>query len=141
MTRPSLFVLIATLCAGPALAAEDAVLLRLDAKVCRQLARHLPEPNVAYQPGVDARGRPVVPADVAAEPLALPEPRLVEIAVDTFKRLGIPPEGRANYRGQAIVGLVEVAPDGLVRLNGRPLPGEGERALAAACARARGAGP
>ncbi len=34
-------------------------------EVCRQLVRHVPAADVAYKPGVDAKGKPIAPADLA----------------------------------------------------------------------------
>lgn len=39
---------------------------------CRILERHQPRADVTYQPGVDARGKPVVPADLYTGPQIRP---------------------------------------------------------------------
>ncbi len=36
----------------------------VDPRFCHALVKHTPDADVAYQPGVDARGKRVVPADV-----------------------------------------------------------------------------
>ena len=46
---------------------------------CAALVRHVAEPGVAYEPGVDVNGRPVVPADLGDTPeIKLPERFLVD---------------------------------------------------------------
>ncbi len=53
-------VIVALLPAAPAVT-EVVVISRAD---CARFVEHAPAPGVAYQPGVDARGRPVAPADL-----------------------------------------------------------------------------
>ncbi|WP_119165725.1 hypothetical protein [Algihabitans albus] len=69
--------LIAAFCAFCSISAAaqplEVTITRAD---CSQLVRHLPDADVSadYQPGVDARGKPVAPADLyGANPIELPE--------------------------------------------------------------------
>ncbi|HIC81294.1 MAG TPA: hypothetical protein EYP07_10060, partial [Kiloniellaceae bacterium] len=86
--------LVAAGTAGPAWAEQP--YLTITRADCQRLVRHLPAADVAYQPGVDVRGRPVAPADLgaaepgAAPPLALPQAVIIPIEVDLFDRFGIP---------------------------------------------------
>jgi hypothetical protein len=41
--------------------------IRVDKAVCRKVTKHIPDEDVAYQPGVDVHGKAVVPADVAPQ--------------------------------------------------------------------------
>jgi hypothetical protein len=74
---PALAVLAAVLLAGPAAAqtpqpaapAAEATAPEAKARItkrdCRRLLRHQPSGDVAYKPGVDARGKAVAPADLS----------------------------------------------------------------------------
>ena len=75
--------------------AEDAVFLKqsivVTKKDCRRIVSHRPGGDVAYQPGVDVRGRPVAPADLGGRPrLDLPESYSFDITVDIRRFLDGP---------------------------------------------------
>ncbi len=129
-------------------AARPPGLLRIDARVCRRLVEHVPDPDVTYQPGVDVRGRPVVPADATSwsqfEAL-VPDTVTFHIAVDALDYIDeqrpLPPAHAGEPRrwfgvdsAEAILGTVTYD---LVRnrflINGRPLITSQQDALAWAC--------
>ena len=100
---------------------------------CAALVRHVAEPGVAYEPGIDVNGRPVVPADLGDTPeIKLPEEIAIAITVDIDKRFNIPPTPDL-FRSEAIIGTVIVKRDGRAYFNGQPLTSEESHALAAAC--------
>ena len=100
---------------------------------CRRLSVHVPEPGVAYQPGVDVNGRPVTPADLGGAPaLATPETVTIEIEVDLQDRFGIPANSNL-FKGDAKIGTVEVDRDGRARFNGQPLQDEEQLELTRRC--------
>jgi len=109
--------------------APDTVVI--DHAACRALVRHVPADDATYQPGVDARGRPVVEADLNASPIRPPETIRFNITVDVAEYAGIPVP--AGTEMQAHVGEVAVAPDGKMTFNGAPVEGEAEAALIAVC--------
>ncbi len=75
---------------------------------CERLVRHEPGPDVAYQPGVDAHGGPVVPADVGGgAQLELPDVIYIPIEVLVQDKYGIPANS-VLYNARAQVGVVEV---------------------------------
>ena len=91
----------ALLAAGPARAHEqqaEVVITRAD---CARLVEHVPAPGVAYQPGVDAYGRAVAPADLpgglngGAQNL-VPETLHIPIEIDLLDRFGIPATQRST---------------------------------------------
>ena len=140
MARPG-FILIAGLALFaiarhvPADAQETRV--RITKADCSQLVKHSASADAAYQPGLDAQGRAVVPADL--EPTAevlTPEHFVVRLEVDLADRLGIPSDP-SNFDADAEIGLIEVRDD-RIYLNGRPLRSDGQAELAALCRQAEG---
>ena len=104
----------------------------VDSAACRTLATHHPSPDVAYRPGVDARGRPVAGADLAPSAPVLSPSFTFDLNVDLAPYL---PAGSRLSMPQMGVGRVTLGPDGKVMFNGQPV-GQGEgAALAAACRR------
>ncbi|MCB2099914.1 MAG: hypothetical protein KDE22_03525 [Rhodobacterales bacterium] len=123
---------VAALLAAAGAGAAQADPVRVTDRDCRRLARHVPAPNVAYRPGVDAHGRPVVPADVEGQPrLKGLEDVVVDLHVDLGDRLGLGAGG--DYKGEIPIGQVKVRPDGTVTLNGQPLAGDDRARLLDAC--------
>ncbi len=100
---------------------------------CAALVRHVADPGVAYEPGVDVDGRPVVPADLGEPPeIKLPDEIVIAITVDIDKRFNIPPTPDL-FRPEATIGTVIVKRDGRAYFNGEPLTSEERHALATAC--------
>ncbi len=67
--------------------AEDSA-IRITKSDCIRLVEHHPSADVAYQPGVDVRGRKVAPADVEASPALknlVPEVLEFSIALNPLK--------------------------------------------------------
>lgn len=111
--------------------AADAEAQTVTPAECRLIARHVPAADVAYRPGVDVRGRPVAPADLAQVPTIVPERFVVALSVDLRRRLGLPDE----LRPELPIGVITVE-NGTLFLNGRPIPPDAAVGLAAACAAA-----
>ena len=62
--------------------AADVTAIRITTSDCIRLVEHHPSADVAYQPGVDVRGKKVVPADVEASPnLQNIVPQVIEFSV------------------------------------------------------------
>ncbi len=100
---------------------------------CAALVRHVAEPGVAYEPGIDVNGRPVVAADLGDTPeIKLPEEIAIAITVDIDKRFNIPP-AQDLFRPEAYIGTVIVKQDGRAYFNGQPLTSEESHALSTAC--------
>lgn len=119
---------------GAAVAWEIAV----DPMACRRLERHVPAPDVAYQPGVDVRGKPVAPADLPGGASA-PVPNLhVEVTADMARHFGIALPDRLGR--SAVIGTITV--DGnRSTFNGQPLSAEAQFDLVVLCRRVGGARP
>lgn len=115
--------------AAPALAQQ----VRISRTDCSRLVQHRPSADVAYQPGVDARGRPVAPADLAGGVSVQPRTEFtIDIEVDLQRRFGVP--ANANlYQPKAKVGSITVKGD-KAYFDGQPLADQTQDALAAYCA-------
>lgn len=121
---------------APLPAAAGEAYVTLSENDCARLARHYPDPGVAYQPGRDVRGKAVAPADLDPNAgLILPDAVVIPIEVELFERYGIP-ANRANFKGDLFVGevVVDVA-SGRATFNGQPLQSDAEAELAARCQR------
>jgi hypothetical protein len=102
---------------------------------CSRLTAHVPSADATYQPGVDVRGRPVVPADLPGTPqIVMPEDVTIAITVDLQQRFGIPATS-SLYKPEAAIGSVVVKPDGRATFNGQPLTNQEQSALAFLCQR------
>ncbi len=120
---------------------------------CKNIQVYRPAPGVKYQPGVDAQGRPVAPADLGNRP-RIQAPK--EITIEITRQLpgmttgksptsgGPAPGGSATsgtsaaskapgFDSKAYLGYVTVK-DGRAYYNGQPLGDPDARAIAEACA-------
>lgn len=119
----------------PGMAARTPTII-VDHAVCRALPRHVPAPDVTYRPGMDAQGRPVVPADLPGGGADfLPGQIEIGITVPLAGKFGIPAD--ALYAGEAYLGTVAVE-QGRVTFNGRPIGDAAAEELVAVCARQGG---
>lgn len=132
-SRIGFFILAAcalTLWVSPATAGAA---VQIAKRGCQRLVAYRPAPGVAYVPGADVRGRPVVPADLSGAPqIALPETIVIEIEADLQDRFGFPTRAD-SFEGDAKLGTVQVAPDGTASFNGQPLQDDAQAALARRC--------
>lgn len=85
---------------------------------CRTLAEYIPQAGVEYQPGVDVDGNAVVPADLNAAPIEMPDVMAIPLSFDLAQRLPDPPQG---MQAEASVGFLEVYKDGRIVFQGRDL--------------------
>ena len=112
---------------------EPADTLVISARDCRRLViAHEPAADVAYQPGVDVRGRPVVPADLGgALRVRPPDPVVIDIVIPLFTFLGphTPPltEDAGVYAGTVVL------EGGRLYYDGQPLDDPVTAAIAAQC--------
>ncbi len=118
------------LAATPAAAEPSTVRVALQEEACRRLVAHVPAPDVAYRPGVDARGRAVAPADLPGSGGgSWLRPLVVPLTLDLGERIDLPPGVAAD------IPLFDLTVDALgrVRLDGRPIDDRTTVLLAAAC--------
>lgn len=113
-------------------ALQEVAVPELNAEICDFMVAHHPDANVAYRPGVDIHGKPVVEADIGGSSLYVqPDEITFPVSVDLAKYAGIAlPEG-VETKGD--VGSITVDLNGVVTFNGKPLEGEAEAALRRLC--------
>jgi hypothetical protein len=125
---PVLSVLCLTLVAETAVAER----VRVSRKDCQSLVRYVPDPGVAYQPGVDVHGRPVAPADLPGSSIRSVLPETVEFDV-SFYPLARAGGGRFN-QSELYVGTVRYDLNtGEVLFNGVPLTDPEKDEMAQRC--------
>lgn len=117
------------LASGTALAADNKPVL--DPALCQYLVTHTAEEGVAFEPGVDVNGKPVVEAETDdSQPVALPDKTEFVLTVDMAKYLNmnIP----AGLAGEARLGSIAID-EGEVMFNGEPMSGQTQHELTALC--------
>lgn len=126
--RTALVMLALAAGIAPALAQKAAI----TEQDCRQLVDYVAAPDVAYKPGVDARGRPVAPADLNQSQIAVPQSFTIDLAV-SLQGFGIPSTSTL-FEPTASIGKLTVEDGGRrVLYNGQPLGNTEQQALAEAC--------
>lgn len=125
--------LLLVLAVAAAPAAAQTLVVRPE--VCAALTAHVPDPGVAYKPGLDARGRAVAPADLPGFGGPAFDEVALQLTVDLRKRLGIKLD-ETLFPGGVELGYVTVR-GGRAYYNGTPLAAGSEAALASLC-RGRG---
>ena len=85
---------------------------------CRMLPEHRAAPDVAYQPGVDVKGKVVAPADINAAPIDMSNQTVVvPLTVDLAERMQ--GQGIDGLQLEGNLGYLEIHPDGRVSHNGQ----------------------
>lgn len=111
-------------CCSTAWAADELRITRAD---CSRLVRHEPAPDVAYRPGVDARGKPVAPADLGGgAQLKLPDEIVIKLEFDVLRGR------RSGLEGNTALGTITLR-NGRAYVNDEPLHGWEQEVLLEAC--------
>lgn len=109
--------------------AEDAI-LRMSRADCLRLVAHQPAPDVAYQPGIDVRGREVAPAETGEDGgLQLSDDLLIPLEIRLIDRLGV---DQPAAEARVVIGTIELRA-GRAYFNGQPLEDATAAELAAKC--------
>jgi hypothetical protein len=118
----------------------DTTTVVISRATCARLLRHSVEPDVAFQPGTDAHGKPVASADYDGYArIELPDEIIFDIEVDlrNLQREAVAdPLSRAGrfLDHEARLGRARVnLKDGRAYYNGQPLTSEEQARLAALC--------
>ena len=130
MIRIALLILVSLAAAG-AQAAEDTA-IRVTTSDYIRIVEHHPSADAAYQPGVDVRGKKIVPADVDASPdLRDIVPKVIEFSVVLN-----PLKGGAARFGETSLAVGKVSFDMKTRrasFNGKPLTRAETRRISRKC--------
>lgn len=86
-------------------------------EVCRILEEHVPFNDVEYQPGVDVRGNPVVPADLNSSPQPFTSFE-IPVTIELAQRLDLDIDALDL---EPVVGLLSVTDDNRVLFNGQDI--------------------
>ena len=133
MNKTALAIILSALAVSSALADEEGAKLTVSREDCRRIVKHLPAPDVAYKPGVDAYGRKVVPADIGGgSTWQPPETITIDIEINLAEKYGIGAGGK--FKGEAKIAADTVnTKTGEVMLDGKPVGDAAETAIAKAC--------
>lgn len=106
--------------------------LKVSRADCNKVVTYRQPPGVAYQPGVDATGRPVAPADLAGGVQVQPRTEFtIDLTLDLQRRFGVPINPNL-YQTQANIGQITVRGN-RAYFDGQPLSDEGQDTLAQLC--------
>ena len=129
-----LFMLVST----PAFAADKvADKVTVDPALCRALTKHVPDADVAYQPGVDVHGKKVAQADLdGGTQMALPDKINIPLTVSLAKVLNLDtaqyPYSQLGQGTEAQLGTITVEGQHVL-FNGKPITDEQQDNLAVLC--------
>jgi hypothetical protein len=106
---------------------------------CRRLVQHRASADVAYKPGVDARGNPVTPADLPGQArITAPNEITINLTIDVLQQYGVPADSLLAPSGEASIGTIKYdIGAGKLTYNGQSLSDAEQDALAAACSSVR----
>jgi hypothetical protein len=110
-------------------------------KDCLQLVAHHPDASVAYQPGVDAHGHYVAPADLPSDSnfKFLPDRVTFDLKVNPLAYAGQQNSANSGNFANTNIPVAKIEVDllsGGVRINGQSLDGEQTRIVTEACQKA-----
>ncbi len=121
---------------GVAPGRTGSTVVRVDPRICRRAVAHVPDPGVAYTPGVDVRGNAVAPADMedwSAITGSIEKGFVMDLAIDPFAASGSTAPEALQNPSVSLGTLRYDAASNRFTLNGRPLGSSEEARLAAAC--------
>ncbi|MDD3181627.1 MAG: hypothetical protein PHD48_02330 [Alphaproteobacteria bacterium] len=139
LTNFVLFLLLALVSLmTPSLAATSAP--QIDSRFCEALVKHVPDADVAYQPGIDVHGRAVVPADLGSgNTLTLPGEIAIPLTVDLMSFLKMDTSAlpaSAMKSNDVQLGTLTLTGE-QVLFNGQPLTNAQQDNLAVLCLKPR----
>lgn len=97
-------------------------------------AAYHPDPgeDIAYKPGVDADGAPVVPADTVSQPtFTFPETISIPLQLNITQRFGI--DYGLGTKMEPTLGSIEIHADGRISYNGEPLAEDLQQKIKTIC--------
>ena len=120
------------LCASSAVA-QEAPPVTVSAQDCQRIVKHTQRADVAYTPGVDVHGNPVVPSDVATDtPFKVPDIITMDLGFDFAGRYGVSGAGDVTSTTDMFTVTYDIG-QGAMTVNGQPLSPADREAVAQAC--------
>jgi len=116
----------------PFAAATEEFKMEVSKTNCQRIVKYVADQDVTYKPGVDAQGRPVVPADLNQNQIKIPDTVFIDLSLP-FKDL------LKNYNpklknAEVYVGLIEYnISSGRMLYNGQALSDPALNAIAREC--------
>ena len=114
----------------------------ISAQDCQRLIQHIPNPDVAYKPGVDVHGKPVAPADLPSTGGGFNLPDHIEFNFSINPTNYGLTSTQAAQKSQLVTGnnsqlpVAKITYDfatGAMTINGKPLVSADQQAVAAEC--------
>lgn len=116
---------------SPAQAADPGLI-----ELCRTIVAHEPVDDVRYRPGVDVRGKAVVPADVSgSKPLELPNDIAIDLTVPLRQLIGDAAPALIAEADTALGQVTVNRESGEIRYNGQLLSSPASATLVQSCLR------
>lgn len=126
------YLVLIFLCFLPGTSAAEDFKLEVSKANCQRIVKYTAEQDVNYKPGVDAQGRPVVPADLNQNQIKIPDTVFIDLSLP-FKDL------LKNYNpklknAEVSVGVIEYnISSGRMTYNGQELSDPALNAIAQEC--------
>ncbi len=148
MARSPLLAVIALSLLAPVAAAAQSAQgtkqrVSITADDCRRLVAQVPSADVAYTPGVDVHGRPVAPADLPGSGgtmQVLPKELNFDYTINPTafmnKAQGATASSALAASSNTMMSVAKIHFDlasGQLTINGQPVDGTGQQAIAAEC--------
>ena len=141
MNKLSGMILLVALGGGSIAPAFASDVPAVDPALCQALVAATPDADVAYQPGVDADGNPVAPADLPDQPqMKLPSKINIPLTLNMAQALNLNtsayPYNQLGAGTEMQLGMLTVEGD-KVTFNGQPLSDDQQDKLAVLCMQPR----
>lgn len=119
-------VALLTLCGlavGVGFVKAEEIRVEVDEKTCQKVQRHLARQDVNYKPGVDVRGKKVVPADIQSNQIVLPETISIDLSLPLQDLFDVAnPPARELQNAEVEVGRIDYdISSGQLSFNGQKL--------------------
>ncbi len=125
---------------SPSFAAD--ALININEENCRRVEKHTARDDVAYKPGVDVDGKPVVPADLDENRLKVPENIIIDLSIPLEDLYKDPNQISDKIKSADVqIGIIEFnILSGKLKFNGQEIGDPALNAIAIECREVYGDG-